>query len=252
MFPIRDHNPSGRTPYVTYALIAINIGVFLSYWPLMGDQYRLMGFYYDWALIPADPSLHGYVTSIFLHGGILHLLGNMLFLFIFGDNLEDEMGHAGYLLFYLACGIGAGMVHVGFSPGSPVPTVGASGAIAGVMGGYLLLYPRARIDILLIIVIIIRIFPVPAWGMLGVWFGLQVFNALGSDPNMGGVAHWAHAGGFVIGVLFTVPVWLRNGGPAYWTRTHGLPPHPAAQYARSSVPRVGRRVSDVPRVRRRR
>lgn len=241
MFPIRDHNPSGRTPYVTYALIAINVIVFISYLPLFGDERELIAFYDAYALVPARFEPQDLVFSMFLHGGFLHIAGNMLYLWIFGDNLEDEMGHVGFLGFYLACGIGAGMWHVLAAPGSTVPTVGASGAIAGVMGGYLLLFPKARVDILVIIIIIIRIFPVPAWVMLGLWFALQLFNGLGSDPTGGGVAYWAHAGGFIIGLLLTVPVWLRRGGPGFWRQTAGHPPHPEAKYGRSSVPVVPRR-----------
>ncbi|WP_068113648.1 rhomboid family intramembrane serine protease [Tropicimonas marinistellae] len=241
MFPIRDHNPSGRPPYVTIGLIAINVLVFLSTWHLFGDERALLRFYSEYALVPAFPSLHSYLTSMFLHGGIFHILGNMLFLWIFGDNLEDEMGHLGFLLFYLASGVAAGFVHVTLSPGSMVPTVGASGAIAGVMGGYLLLFPRARIDILLIIIILIRIFTVPAWTMLVIWFGMQLVGGAASDPNTGGVAYWAHAGGFVAGAIFALPVWLRLGGPAYWDRTHGHPPHPVRSYKSTRIPTVPRK-----------
>ena len=151
---------------------------------------------------------------MFLHGGLLHLAGNMLFLWIFGDNMEDEMGHVGYLLFYLASGIGAGMAHVLAAPYSAVPTVGASGAIAGVMGGYLLLFPKARVDILFIFIVFFRIFTIPAWIMLALWFGLQIFGGAGANPDEGGVAYWAHAGGFVVGALLTLPVFFRKGGPA--------------------------------------
>jgi membrane associated rhomboid family serine protease len=180
---------------------------------------------------------------MFLHGGLMHLGGNMLFLWIFGDNLEDEMGHLGYLLFYLAGGAAAGMAQVASAPSSQVPMVGASGAIAAVMGGYLLMFPRARVDVLVILIVIFRVFPLPAWMMLGVWFGLQVFSATAAIADTGGVAYWAHAGGFAAGVLLTLPVWLRRGGPAYWQRTHGHPPHPEAHYrnVRTSVPRSGRR-----------
>ncbi|EDQ03880.1 hypothetical protein OIHEL45_00522 [Sulfitobacter indolifex HEL-45] len=157
MFPIRDHNPSGRTPYVTYALMAVNIGVFLSYLSLMSDERALGEFYYSYALLPARLShgegYFGLITSQFLHGGWMHLAGNMLFLWIFGDNVEDEMGHGRYLLFYLACGIAAGLGQVVTEPLSWVPMVGASGAIAGVMGGYLLLFPRAKVDILVIFIV---------------------------------------------------------------------------------------------------
>ncbi|MCL3881129.1 rhomboid family intramembrane serine protease [Marivita sp. GX14005] len=247
MFPIRDHNPSRGTPLVTYALIAANVLLFLSYLPLMQDERALMAFYFDWALIPAlisqGEGWGGFLTSMFLHGGWLHLIGNMLFLFIFGDNLEDEMGHLGFLAFYIACGIGAGLVHYFSAPGSPVPTVGASGAIAGVMGGYLLLFPKARVDILIIIVFIIRIFPIPAWIMLAVWFALQLFGGFGSAADQGGIAYWAHIGGFAIGLGLTLPIWLRRGGPRFWDRTDGHPPHPGARYrlSRSDVPIVRRR-----------
>lgn len=254
MFPIRDHNPSGRTPYVTYALVAANVLIFLSYWGSLDTPYAAYAFYERYALIPARPSPLDFLTSMFLHGGIWHLLGNMLFLWIFGDNLEDEMGHGGFALFYILCGVSAGVVHVVLSFGSPVPTVGASGAIAGVMGGYMLLFPRARVDILLIFIVFFRIFTVPAWVMLAIWFGLQLMGAAASDPTMGGVAYWAHAGGFLVGVLFTLPLWLRRGGPDFWMQTRGAPPHPAARLKRSDVPVVprNRATGRVPLVRRRR
>ncbi len=248
MFPIRDHNPSGRTPYVTYALIVANVGIFLSYWPVMQSEQQMLRFYFDWALIPALVSeglgWSGFFTSMFLHGGWMHLIGNMLFLYIFGDNLEDEMGHFGFVLFYLAAGLGAGAIHYIAAPLSPVPTVGASGAIAGVMGGYLLLFPKAKVDILIIIVIIFRVFPIPAWIMLAVWFAMQVFGGFGSAADEGGVAYWAHVGGFVIGLALTIPTWLRLGGPRFWSQTEGHPPHPEAKYqlSRTSVPNVRRNV----------
>ncbi|MEZ5715794.1 MAG: rhomboid family intramembrane serine protease [Paracoccaceae bacterium] len=245
MFPIRDHNPSGRTPYVTYALIALNVVVFLSYVSLFTDPRALNQFFWNWAILPARIEQgSGYetlVTSMFLHGGFMHIAGNMLFLWIFGDNLEDEMGHIPYLLFYLACGIGSGLVQVMASPGSLIPTVGASGAIAGVMGGYLLLFPKARIDILLIIIIFFRIFTIPAWIALAAWFALQFFAGLGSDANAGGVAYWAHVGGFVVGTVLTLPVFLRRGGQAYWHRNAFHPPHPAATYDPSRIPTIRRR-----------
>ncbi|WP_212524016.1 rhomboid family intramembrane serine protease [Actibacterium sp. MT2.3-13A] len=245
MFPIRDHNPSSRTPYVTYGLIAVNVLVFLSYWSLMSDPRSLQRFFFDWALIPAAISqgvlLHGLVTSMFLHGGLMHLGGNMLFLFIFGDNLEDELGHLRFLGFYLASGIAAGLAQFLADPGSLVPTVGASGAIAGVMGGYLLMFPRARVDVLFVFVIFFRIFPLPAWIMLGVWFAFQLFGGASAASDVGGVAYWAHAGGFVAGLVLILPLWLARGGPAFWQRTHGHPPHPDARYRRSPIPVVRRR-----------
>ncbi|MGI3186802.1 rhomboid family intramembrane serine protease [Nioella aestuarii] len=265
MFPIRDHNPSDRTPFITWALIAINVVVFLSYFPGIGGQERLlMAFYMDWALVPAEASqgleLHTIITSMFLHGGWMHIIGNMLFLYIFGDNLEDQLGHLGYLLFYLASGVAAAFAQMAADPSSTVPMVGASGAIAGVMGGYLLLFPRARVDVALIIFVIIKVITVPAWLMLGLWFGLQLVNGAASEAAGGGVAYWAHAGGFVAGVVLVLPVWLRRGGPGFWRHNHGLPPHaerfsepPAAgaQPARyddapasTKVPRAGQRRVD--------
>ncbi|MGH1425596.1 MAG: rhomboid family intramembrane serine protease [Pseudooceanicola sp.] len=247
MFPIRDHNPSGRTPYVTYALIAANVLVFLSTLPLAENTGALNAFYGQWALIPSRVATgDGYLTfltSMFMHAGFMHLAGNMLFLWIFGDNLEDEMGHLPYLGFYLASGIGAALAHFISAPGVDVPLVGASGAIAGVMGGYLLLFPKAKVDVLIIFVVFFKIFPIPAWIMLGVWFGLQLFNGVGADPTTGGVAYWAHAGGFIIGIVLAFPLFMRLGGPGYWNITHGHPPHPAAQYrlSQSRIPQVRRR-----------
>lgn len=247
MLPIRDHNPSGRTPYVTYTLMALNIVIFLAYWPLFSEPVRLNAFFYRWAMVPALVSQEGaylsVFSSMFLHGGWMHLAGNMLFLWIFGDNIEEEMGHTNYLLFYLASGVLAAAAHVISAPLSGVPTVGASGAIAGVMGAYLLLFPKARVDILFFIVIIIRIFTIPAWVLLGLWFALQIFSGAAADPNGGGVAYWAHAGGFIAGALLALPIFLRRGGRDYWVRTEGHPPHPETRYKfeRSSNPKVRRR-----------
>ncbi|OWU82872.1 peptidase C54 [Oceanicola sp. 22II-s10i] len=247
MFPLRDHNPSGSTPFVNYALILANVAVFLLTLPVAGDMAAINAFYGEWAMIPARVSSgEGFgtmFTSMFLHGGLMHLAGNMLFLWIFGDNMEDEMGHLPYLGFYLASGIGAALVHYLSAPFSPVPVVGASGAIAGVMGGYLLLFPKAKVDILFIFIVFFRIFPVPAWIMLGVWFALQLLNGVGSDPTGGGVAYWAHAGGFIVGAGLTFPLFLKLGGTKFWNRTHGHPPHPEAKYRLSptSIPQVRRR-----------
>ncbi len=244
MFPIRDHNPSGRRPYVTFALIAANVAVFLGYWLTLQSESQLNQFFYDWGLVPANLTSGGGVptlfTSMFLHGGWMHLAGNMLFLWIFGDNLEDEMGHGGFLLFYILSGIAAALAQVMADPASPIPMVGASGAIAGVMGGYLLLFPKARVDVLFIFVIIFRIFPISAWIVLGVWFALQLFSGVSIPGDQGGVAYWAHAGGFLGGLILTLPAFLRRGGQGFWQRTEGHPPHPAAEYklARSSIPRV--------------
>ncbi|HGG04210.1 MAG TPA: rhomboid family intramembrane serine protease [Aliiroseovarius sp.] len=248
MFPIRDHNPAERTPFVTYALIAVNILVYLAMLPTYGDEQALYGVFYRWGLVP-DWIMHGeqyqtLLTHMFLHGGFMHLAGNMLFLWIFGDNLEDELGHVGFLLFYLASGLGAAALQIYFGPDSQAPMVGASGAIAGIMGGYLLLFPKARVDVLFIFIVFFKIFPVPAWLMLIVWFGLQLFNGVASIAGGSEVAYWAHAGGFIVGLVWVLPFWLRQGGPDFWARTRGHPPHPEAKYRLSESP--------IPRVRRRR
>lgn len=245
MFPIRDHNPSERTPWVTRALIAVNCLVYLLQLPIAWDEMAMASFWFDWALIPAFVSegeqTYTLLTSMFLHAGFAHLAGNMLFLWIFGDNLEDQMGHLPYLAFYLACGLLAEFAHIAADPASVVPTIGASGAIGGVMGGYLLLFPRARVDILLIFIIFFRVFAVPAWLMLGLWFVFQVAFGFGTPADLGGVAYWAHAGGFVAGAVLTLPVWLRRGAVGFWRRTEGVPPHPEAVYSPSLIPRAGRR-----------
>lgn len=241
MFPIRDHNPSQRPPRVTQALIALNLLMYLVTLPEQGLGAEI---WVRLALYPVAVTqgewLWGLVTHMFLHAGLMHLAGNMLFLWIFGDNLEDQMGHLPYLGFYLCCGLAAAAGQIIAEPDSSVPMVGASGAIAGVMGGYLLLFPRARIDVLLILIVFFRVFALPAWGMLGVWFGIQLFGGFSMVGGEGGVAYWAHAGGFVAGIILALPVFLRLGGPDFWSRTHGHPPHPEAQYAPSRIPKVRR------------
>ncbi|MFQ1701637.1 rhomboid family intramembrane serine protease [Loktanella agnita] len=244
MIPIRDHNPSERRPYVTLILIAINVGIFVWGYTALSSDMLMARFYFDYAMIPARLSQAensvSLVTSIFLHGGIMHLAGNMLFLWIFGDNLEDKMGHIPFLLFYLICGVGANLAQFASEPDSIVPVIGASGAIAGVMGGYLLLFPKAKVDIFVFFIVFFRILPIPAWITLGVWFGMQLFNGVNVDTTAGGVAYWAHAGGFIIGLLATLPLWLKLGGVRFWKRTDGHPDHPDAQYGRSNIPIVRR------------
>ncbi len=247
MFPIRDHNPPGTTPYVVYGLIALNVAVFIANLGAFSDPRALAQLYYTRAIIPAHitSGVHysSLVTSMFLHGGFMHIAGNMLFLWIFGDNLEDKMGHLPFLAFYLLCGIGAGLIHVMTAPFSMVPTIGASGAIAGVLGGYLLLFPRARVDVLLIFIIFFKVFSVPAWLMLGLWLGLQFIGGVGADPTTGGVAYWAHVGGFAVGLILTLPLWLSLGGPRFWNRNAGQPPHPGQRYELNPtrIPRVPRK-----------
>ena len=212
MIPLKDINPSRTTPFVNIALIVSNLVVFFYQVTLpLGAQ---KAFVLAHATIPARITAlaagHGAAqialaplfTSMFLHGGWMHLLGNMLFLYIFGDNIEDYFGHLGYLAFYLVSGIGSGLVHVLFNLHSGIPAIGASGAISGVMGAYILLFPRARILTFFFIFLV----PVPAFLILGYWFVFQFLEALGGiggDPN-GGVAVWAHVGGFLIGMLITV------------------------------------------------
>ncbi len=240
MFPIRDHNPSNRTPWVVRGLIVLNVLIYV----LTADWGGGMGRLWDYgALYPGAVTqgvyLHGMVTHMFLHGGILHLAGNMLFLWVFGDNLEDQLGHLGFLAFYLLGGLAAAGAQIAADPSSGIPMVGASGAIAAVMGGYLVLFPRARVDILFIIFVIYKIFTIPAWIVLGVWFGLQLLNSLGGAAD--GVAYWAHAGGFIAGVGLIMPHFLRLGGLGFWRHTHGRPPHPEIDYVPSRVPVVPRR-----------
>lgn len=251
MFPLRDHNPSGRTPYVTWAIILANVVIFLSYFPGFDSTWQANVFFRSWGLVPqAITSGQDYdriLTSMFLHGGWMHLVGNMWFLWIFGDNLEDEMGPFGFALFYLATGAAAAAAQVMSDPGSAAPMVGASGAIAGVMGGYLLLHPSARIDVLMIFVIFFRIFPIPAWIVLGVWFALQLASGAAMPVgDGGGVAYWAHAGGFVAGLVLALPVRLRRAG-----RTPPPPPPPSTPPASTTPPGPDLRPSPIPRVSRR-
>lgn len=216
MIPLRDNVPSGRFPLVNTLLIVANFIVFfheLSIGP--AGLTRLID---RWGIIPARlaPLLHhpsigalpAYATLVsaqFIHGGWLHILGNMLFLFIFGDNVEDRMGHARYLFFYLLVGVVANAVYVLVSPASAVPTIGASGAIAGVLGAYLVSYPRARVLTLIILVIFVTVVRLPAWIFLLYWFFLQVISGFATLPSAAaaasGVAWWAHIGGFVAGAL---------------------------------------------------
>jgi len=246
MFPIRDHNPSGSRPYVTWGLMAINIIVFALYLPILGNEAALSSFWDTWAMRPVEISAgqeyYTAVTSMFLHGGFMHIAGNMLFLWIFGDNIEDAMGHVGFLVFYLLSGLGADAFHVLSDPTSGVPVVGASGAIAGVMGAYLLLYPKAEVDVVLIFVIFFKIFRWPAWIVLGAWMGVQIFGGLASATSGGGVAYWAHIGGFIVGAALAVPIWLKLGGPQFWQRSQYRPPHAQTFETRSTtIPVVRRR-----------
>ena len=203
MFPIRDTQPSYSKPVVTVALIVINILVFLYQFSL--DPYSSNEFMATYGLVPDHFSFQSVLTSMFLHGGWMHVLGNMWFLWIFGDNIEDILGHAKYLLFYLLCGFAAAMAQFLADPGSRVPMVGASGAIAGVMGAYLVKFPHSRILSLVTIIVFFTTIEVPAWLMLIWWFFIQFFNGVGSigyshASQGGGTAFLAHVGGFLAGI----------------------------------------------------
>ncbi|MGB2638478.1 MAG: rhomboid family intramembrane serine protease [Candidatus Acidiferrum sp.] len=209
--PLKDLNPHRTPPIVNTLLILTNVIVFLYQLTLTPAQYKI--FLYSNATIPSHISgfLAGHVsfetaflplfTSMFLHMGLLHIAGNMLFLWIFGDNVEDYFGHFPYLLFYLACGIGSDLSHILFNFHSSVPALGASGAISGVMGAYIILYPRAKV----LTLVIIFFLPIPAFIILGYWFLLQFvagISTVGGGPAQG-VAWWAHIGGFLMGMLIT-------------------------------------------------
>ena len=231
MFPIRDHNPSGISPRVTQVLIALNIGMFL-YTQLVLQGQAQAQFIFDWSMIPLR--LHfgaGYPTllsAMFLHGGWLHLGGNMLFLWIFGDNVEARMGKWRYLGFYLTCGIIAALAEYLHDPFARAQILGASGAIAGVLGAYLRLYPRARIDVFFFFVIFWRTIAIPAWVVLGFWIGFQVYDGL-IDPTLSdGIAYWEHIGGFAAGFLLSFLV-------------KRVPPPDPEAWSTSAIPRVPRR-----------
>ena len=204
MIPIRDVIPSRTTPYVTIGLIAVNAIVFAYEMTL--DDRQLEPFFLYWGLVPAAFSWVAVMTSMFLHGGFAHFGFNMLFLWIFGDNVEDRMGHGRFLVFYLLCGVAAALAQTGTQPDSITAMVGASGAIAGVMGAYFVLYPHSRIVTVIPIFFYLHIMEVPALVFLGVWFVLQFISGVGSiaaataGEASGGIAFWAHIAGFVAGV----------------------------------------------------
>ena len=222
MFPIRDDNPTIGKPVVTMLIIAANVAVWILVQG-MGQDPALAKSVCELGLIPAEflgrvvpgtsvplspaevcvlGDRHWYVplTSMFLHGGWLHLIGNMWFLWIFGNNIEDSMGHGRYLAFYLLCGLAAAATQTFMSPSSIVPMVGASGAISGVMGAYVVLYPRVRVHMLVFLFIFVTRIVVPAYLMLGYWFLLQLLGGSASQGE-GGVAFWAHVGGFLAGAV---------------------------------------------------
>ncbi len=201
MFPLRDANPRTGPAFVAWTLIAINVALFL-YQLSLPSQQALIGFVTTYGFVPSQffsspvAEFGSLLSSMFLHGGLLHLVGNMLFLYVFGDNIENRMGHVGFLVFYLLGGVIATLAHGMFAPGSETPMLGASGAISAVLGAYIVLFPRQRV---LTFVPPLFMFWLPAWLYIGYWAFLQFVQAAGGVS--GGVAWWAHVGGFVFGVV---------------------------------------------------
>jgi membrane associated rhomboid family serine protease len=212
MIPLRDTQPSSSFPFVTVTLIALNVALFL--YQISLDAWQLNNFIARYAVVPDRFQATDLLTSMFLHGGWMHLIGNMWFLWIFGDNVEDVLGHGKYLVFYIACGIAAALVHALLNPYSRLPTVGASGAIAGVMGAYLVKFPHSRILTLVPIIIFFTTLEIPAFLMLLYWFFIQIFSGIGSvgysQVSKGGVAWFAHVGGFVAGVVLVYVLGTRE------------------------------------------
>lgn len=233
MLPIRDRIPTYRFPLVTILLIAANIVVFALQMLVLGTggENALQQAVYDFGVVPsrvaADPiaplTLLTFITSMFMHGGFMHILGNMLYLWIFGNNIEDVMGSFWFTVFYFLCGFAASAAQVVASWGSSVPGIGASGAIAGVLAAYLLFFPAARVDTLIFLGLFSRIASLPAVLVLGLWFVLQLFNgvlSVGAGVATGGVAYFAHVGGFVAGLVLCLP-WLvkaKKMGQRSWYR----------------------------------
>lgn len=201
MIPLRDVIPSRTTPYVTIGLIILNVLAFL--YEVSLPESALEGLVRVYGVVPAELSWPALVASMFLHGGWLHIAGNMLCLWLFGDNVEDRLGHGRFLIFYLLCGVAAAMTHVALNTLSVTPTIGASGAISGVMGAYFVLYPHSRILTLVPIFFVVDLIEVPAVFFLGLWFLLQLFYGLGqitmAPYDAGGIAFWAHTAGFATG-----------------------------------------------------
>ena len=217
MIPLKDINRTRTFPAITLFLIAVNAAVFV-YQLSLGSGPILTGFFYQFGLVPRALFSFGYwqeagillglaplFTSMFLHGGWMHFLGNMLYLWVFGDNVEDWLGSLRFLLFYLVCGLLASLLQMAVHPGSAIPMIGASGAISGVLAAYLVLFPRARVLTFVPILFFFYLIRLPALIFLGLWFLLQFFNGAVSltagDLSMGGTAWWAHIGGFVAGLV---------------------------------------------------
>ncbi len=224
MFPIRDENPTSQVPWMTWLLIAVNVAVFgyEAWLTLQVGGYAYETFVYTNSFVSArffaDPGSSRQwltvLTAMFMHGGWLHIAGNMLYLWIFGDNVEDRLGSVRFLLFYLTCGTAATFAQGFLDTGMTLPSLGASGAIAGVLAAYLLLFPRARVITAVFIFFVFELTAIPAWLVIIVWFVIQLGQGLGSlgpsTANTGGVAYFAHIGGFVAGLLLALPVWWND------------------------------------------
>jgi len=218
MFPVSDVIPSRTTPFVTVGLIILNALVFL--FELQLSRPELQVFVQTFGVVPVDFTWGSVITSMFLHEGWMHLLGNMLYLWIFGDNVEDQLGHFGFLMFYLAAGAGAALGQVVVSAGSSIPMIGASGAIAGVMGAYFVLYPHSRVLTVVFLLFFMDMVEIPAIFFLGIWFIKELFSgvgSLGARSMNGGVAFWAHIVGFAVGALVGLVGRIRNPPKrTYW------------------------------------
>lgn len=202
-FPYKDDNPRVLFPFVTFGIITLNVLIFLGQFWISGNDPGIgKSLVYMYGFVPAEFNPLTIFTSMFMHGGFAHIIGNMWFLYIFGDNVESILGHFKYIMFYLACGIGAALAQFFVEPASQVPMIGASGAVAGVLGAYMIRFPKARVHVLAVIIIFITTFVVPAQIVLGLWFLMQLSGGLGSlgVDTTGGVAWFAHIGGFIIGV----------------------------------------------------
>jgi membrane associated rhomboid family serine protease len=201
-FPYKDDNPRILFPFVTYTIIGINSLVFIYQYLILPPE-SLGHIISTYALTPAAPSVITVFTSMFMHGGLMHIIFNMWFLWIFGDNIESVLGHKRYALFYLLCGVGAALAQIQINTGSQIPMVGASGAIAGVLGAYLIRFPRATVHVLVILIIFITFIRVPAMVVIGIWFLSNLTAGLGTlgIEETGGTAWFAHLGGFVSGVV---------------------------------------------------
>ena len=203
LFPYKDDNPSVLYPFTTYTIIGLNVSVFLLQFYIAGNNQDLArNIIFKFGLVPNRFNIIDVITSMFLHGGIYHIVGNMWFLYIFGDNIESILGHIRFIYFYIFCGAGAAFLQFIVEPTSSIPMVGASGAISGILGAYMIKFPKAKIHVIAVVIFFITTFVVPAQVVLGDWFLMQLSGGLGSlgIDTTGGIAWFAHIGGFICGV----------------------------------------------------